>query len=57
MTTGYNRTLKLAIIGYGNVGRALTRMLRDKRKDFPFKVTGIHTLRHGTAADPAGLPS
>ena len=57
MTTGYNRTLKLAIIGYGNVGRALTRMLRDKRKEFPFTVTGIHTLRHGTTADPAGLPA
>ncbi len=57
MTTGYNRTLKLAIIGYGNVGRALTRMLRDKHKEFPFTVTGIHTLRHGTAADPAGLPA
>ena len=57
MTTGYNLTLKLAIIGYGNVGRALTRMLRDKRKEFPFTVTGIHTLRHGTAADPAGLPA
>lgn len=57
MTTGYNRTLKLAIIGYGNVGRSLTRMLRDKRKRFPFTITGIHTLRHGTAADRAGLPA
>jgi homoserine dehydrogenase len=47
---------KLAIIGYGNVGRALARMLREKRKDFPFTITGIHTLRHGTAALPAGLP-
>jgi homoserine dehydrogenase len=49
--------LKLAIIGYGNVGRSLTRMLRDKRKRFPFTITGIHTLRHGTAADRAGLPA
>uniref|UniRef100_Q01QX7 Homoserine dehydrogenase n=1 Tax=Solibacter usitatus (strain Ellin6076) TaxID=234267 RepID=Q01QX7_SOLUE len=49
--------MKLAIIGYGNVGRALTRMLREKRKEFPFSVTGIHTLSHGTAADPAGLPA
>ncbi|HEY1496991.1 MAG TPA: hypothetical protein VGF49_20695 [Candidatus Solibacter sp.] len=49
--------MKLAIIGYGNVGRSLTRMLRDKRKRFPFTITGIHTLRHGTAADRAGLPA
>jgi homoserine dehydrogenase len=53
----YNRTLKLAIIGYGNVGRALTRMLRDRRAEYPFTITGIHTLRHGTAVDPAGLPA
>jgi homoserine dehydrogenase len=48
--------LKLALIGYGNVGRALARLLRRKRRDFPFVITGIHTLRHGTAADPRGLP-
>jgi homoserine dehydrogenase len=53
----HNQTLKLAIIGHGNVGRALARLLRDKRKEFPFTVTGIHTLRHGTAVDPAGLPA
>jgi homoserine dehydrogenase len=47
--------LKLALIGYGNVGRALTRLLRAKRREFPFSVTGIHTLRHGTAVDPKGL--
>jgi len=50
-----NRTLKLAIIGYGNVGRALARVLRAKRREFPFVITGIHTLRHGTAVDPCGL--
>jgi homoserine dehydrogenase len=47
--------MKLAIIGYGNVGRALARLLRAKRKEFPFTITGIHTLRHGTAVDAAGL--
>lgn len=47
--------MKLGIVGYGNVGRALVRLLRAKRREFPFTVTGIHTLRHGTAADPAGL--
>ena len=48
--------MKLALIGYGNVGRALARLLRQKRRQFPFTITGIHTLRHGTAVDARGLP-
>jgi homoserine dehydrogenase len=48
--------LKLAIIGYGNVGRALARLVRKQRREYPFRITGIHTLRHGTATDPKGLP-
>ncbi len=48
--------MKLALIGYGNVGRALERLLRRKHREFPFTITGIHTLRHGTAVDPGGLP-
>jgi homoserine dehydrogenase len=47
--------VKLAIIGWGHVGRALGRLLRKKRREFPFRITGIHTLRHGTVANPAGL--
>jgi len=47
--------LKLALIGYGNVARALVRLLGHKRREFPFTITGIHTLRHGTAVDPNGL--
>jgi homoserine dehydrogenase len=47
--------LKLALIGYGNVGRALARLLCEKCAEFPFTITGIHTLRHGTAIDPAGV--
>jgi len=47
--------LKLALIGYGSVGQALARLLRQKLREFPFTITGIHTLRHGTAVDPAGL--
>jgi homoserine dehydrogenase len=49
--------MKLALIGYGNAGRALARLLRQKRRQFPFTITGIHTLRHGTAVDPQGLPA
>lgn len=48
--------MNLALIGYGNVGRALARLLRQKRREFPFTVTGIHTLRHGTAVSAEGLP-
>src|SRR5262249_16620839 len=48
--------MKLALIGYGNVGRALARLLESQRKTFPFRIVAIHTLRHGTAFDPRGLP-
>lgn len=48
--------MKLAIVGWGSVGRALGRLLKSKRREYPFRITGIHTLRHGTAADPEGLP-
>jgi homoserine dehydrogenase len=47
--------LQLAFIGYGNVGRALHRLIRARRREFPFRITGIHTLRHGTAIDRRGL--
>ncbi len=47
--------MNLALIGYGNVGRALARLIAQKRREFPFAITGIHTLRHGTAVDPGGL--
>jgi len=47
--------MKLAIVGCGHVGRALLRLLDARRDRFPFAVTGIHTARHGTALDPAGL--
>jgi homoserine dehydrogenase len=47
--------LRLALIGYGNVGRALAVLLRRKHSEFPFTITGIHTARHGTAIDPHGL--
>ncbi len=48
--------MKLALIGYGHVGRTLARLLRQRREEFPFLITGIHTLHHGTAIDHAGLP-
>ena len=49
--------MKLALIGYGNVARALVATAAaGSAREFPFTITGIHTLRHGTAVDPAGLP-
>jgi homoserine dehydrogenase len=48
-------SMTLAFIGYGNVGRALARLIVHKRREYPFVITGIHTLRHGTAVDPGGL--
>lgn len=48
--------MTIALIGYGNVGRALARLLKRKRREFPFRITGIHTARHGTAVNPRGLP-
>jgi homoserine dehydrogenase len=48
--------LKLALIGYGNVGRALARLIREKRRDYPLRIVGIQTLRHGAAVTASGLP-
>jgi len=47
---------RLALIGYGNVARALARLLRKQQAQYPFRITGIHTARHGTAVAPGGLP-
>ncbi|HTX40127.1 MAG TPA: hypothetical protein VME43_34145 [Bryobacteraceae bacterium] len=49
--------MNLALIGYGNVARALARLVARKRRQYPFTITGIHTLRHGTAVDAGGLPA
>ena len=48
--------MKLALIGYGNVGRAFARLLERKRSVYPTRIVAIHTARHGTAYDPRGLP-
>ena len=47
---------RLALIGYGNVARALARLLRKQHARFPFRITGIHTARHGTAISARGVP-
>ena len=52
----YTESLQLALIGYGSVGRAFARLIETQRGRYPFRITAIHTARHGTAYDPAGLP-
>ena len=53
--------VKLAFLGFGNVGKALARLLLAKQKELAqtyqltFSATGIATSRHGTAIDPNGL--
>ncbi len=51
---------KLALIGFGNVARALARLLirkQDllKQQDITFSFTGISTGKHGCAVNPDGL--
>src|SRR5215510_13248043 len=54
-------TLNVALLGFGNVGRALITLLRDKhyqiKQDFGFsvRVVGISTGRRGHAIDPNGI--
>jgi homoserine dehydrogenase len=47
--------MDLALIGYGNVGRAFARLLERKHAAFPFRIVGIHTARHGTAVNAKGI--
>ncbi len=52
---------KLALLGFGNVGQALARLLLQKQDairsqyEITFSVTGIATGRHGAAIDLEGI--
>lgn len=48
--------MKIALIGYGNVGHAFARLLVKRHASFPFRIVAIHTAKHGTAYDPKGIP-
>ena len=54
-------TLNIALLGFGNVGKAFVRLLGEKqqdlldRYDLEARVTGIMTTRHGACLDPNGL--
>ncbi len=47
--------MRVALIGYGNVGRAFATLIQAKRSAYPFKIIAIHTARHGTAYNRHGL--
>ena len=55
--------VKVALVGFGNVGRALLRLLERKQKTlletygFSTRVTGIATLHHGMVINPEGIDS
>jgi homoserine dehydrogenase len=42
--------MKVALAGFGHVGRALGRLIRE-----PFRITGITTARHGALVNPVGI--
>lgn len=62
MTRVARPRLRLALVGFGNVGRSFARLLlgpfRRVLRDHGVEpvVTGIATARHGLAVDPRGLP-
>jgi homoserine dehydrogenase len=55
------RTPNIALLGFGNVGRAVAELLLRKqntlreRHDMLIRVVGISTGRHGSAIDPDGI--
>jgi len=55
-----SKAVRLAVIGFGNVGRAFARLLLQKRealesRGLQFVVTGIFTARHGHVIARRGL--
>jgi len=55
------KSVSLALIGFGHVGRAFVRLLESKRESLrttyglTWRVTGIQTLRHGAAVNAEGM--
>ena len=45
--------MRIALIGYGSVGRAFAQLLKRQCAAFPFRIAAIHTARHGTSYDGA----
>ena len=55
------REIRLALVGFGNVGQAFARLIMEKKQeleadyDFTPIVTGIITSRHASCINPAGI--
>jgi len=55
------KEFRLALIGFGNVGQAVAKLLETKQEilraehGFSTRIVGIATLHHGMAIDPAGI--
>jgi len=55
------RHYRLALLGFGNVGKAFSKLLLYKQEELTnrfkltFSITGIATAKHGVAVDPMGL--
>jgi homoserine dehydrogenase len=55
-------TLDLALLGFGNVGRAFAELIQEKETDLQddfglaLRVVGIATGSHGAAVNPSGIP-
>ena len=49
--------LALALVGFGNVGRRLVRLLDEigNRLDFTWRLVGVATRHHGSIVDPEGI--
>ncbi len=48
--------MRLALIGYGHVGKAFAALIERKHRDFPLRIVAIHTAAHGAAYNDRGLP-
>jgi homoserine dehydrogenase len=58
---GFMNEFRLALVGFGNVGRAFTKLLLDKKQELKdeyqlqIHITGISTKSHGQAIDQNGI--
>lgn len=55
------KTIDLALLGFGNVGKAFARLLAAKKQElqddhgFSVRITAISTKKHGICIDPDGI--
>ena len=60
MTATAPRPLRLLLVGFGNVGRALAEILRDRSRypglaGFEVEIVGVTTGSHGALLEPKGI--